>query len=97
MVEGFADLVIETDAGLEIVDWKTDSVDQSEVEERLQKYRTQAGLYVLGLERALEATGKKVTSVSYVFVTPNIERSPGDPAELAADALQRLRQGVRPT
>jgi ATP-dependent helicase/nuclease subunit A len=93
VVEGFADLVIENEDGLEIVDWKTDAVEESEVEARLEKYRNQAGLYVLGLERALESTGKKVTAVSYVFVTPNQERSPGDPAELAAAALQRLREG----
>ncbi len=92
VVEGFADLVIETDDGLEIVDWKTDHVAASTVDERLAKYRTQAGLYVLGLEKALESTGKKVTSVSYVFVSPNQERSPGEPAELAAAALQRLRE-----
>jgi ATP-dependent helicase/nuclease subunit A len=93
VVEGFADLVIENEDSLEIVDWKTDAVESSQVEARLEKYRTQAGLYVLGLERALEATGKKVTSVSYVFVTPNQERSPGEPAELAAAALERLREG----
>ncbi len=92
LVEGFADLVIEHEDGLEIIDWKTDAVSESQVEERLAKYQTQAGLYVLGLERALEATGKKVTSVTYVFVTPNQERSPGPPAELAAAALQRRRQ-----
>jgi ATP-dependent exoDNAse (exonuclease V) beta subunit len=92
VVEGFADLVIENDDGLEIVDWKTDDIPEGAVEERLRKYRTQAGLYVLGLEKALEATGKKVTAVSYVFVAPDQERSPGAPAELAATALQRLRE-----
>ncbi len=92
VVEGFADLVIENEDGLEIVDWKTDAIPEAEVEERLENYRTQAGLYVLGLEQALAATGKKVTAVSYVFVTPNQERSPGPPAELAAAALRRLRE-----
>ena len=89
VIEGFADLVIENEDGLEIVDWKTDAVEASEVEERLEKYRTQAGLYVLGIERA---TKQRVTAVSYVFVSPNQERSPGDPAELAAAALQHLRE-----
>jgi ATP-dependent helicase/nuclease subunit A len=87
VVEGFADLVIENDDGIEIVDWKTDDVSADEVETRLQKYRTQAGLYVLGLQNA---TGQPVTRVSYVFVSPDQERSPGEPAELAAAALQRL-------
>jgi ATP-dependent helicase/nuclease subunit A len=89
VIEGFADLVIENEDGIEIVDWKTDAVEASAVEERLKKYRTQAGLYVLGIERA---TKRRVTAVSYVFVSPNQERSPGDPVELAAAALQHLRE-----
>jgi ATP-dependent exoDNAse (exonuclease V) beta subunit len=88
VVEGFADLVIEHEDGLEIVDWKTDDVPESAVEARLEKYKTQAGLYVLGLQNA---TGRPVTRVSYVFVSANREASPGEPAELAAAALRQLR------
>jgi len=46
------DLVIEGPDGLEVVDWKTDSVSASEVERRVERYRLQAGLYVAGLEAA---------------------------------------------
>jgi ATP-dependent helicase/nuclease subunit A len=87
-LEGFIDLVIESDDGIEIVDWKTDAVTERDVDERLREYELQAGLYVLGLERA---TGLRVTNVTYVFVRPGIERSPGQPEGLRDAALERLR------
>ena len=93
-VEGFIDLVIEApDGSLEVVDWKTDAVPAAAVDRRLQEYRLQAGLYVLGLEAATKRT---VSRLTYVFVDPDIERSPGDPRELAAAALQRLQVEVAP-
>ncbi|HEY7467625.1 MAG TPA: UvrD-helicase domain-containing protein [Dehalococcoidia bacterium] len=88
IVEGFADLVIEHEDGIEIVDWKTDRVPGDAVSARLENYKTQAGLYVLGLQNA---TGRPVTRVTYVFVSPNREASIGEPPALAAAALQRLR------
>jgi ATP-dependent helicase/nuclease subunit A len=90
LVEGFIDLVIEDTSGdLEIVDWKTDAIGPSEVPDRLAGYRLQAGLYVLGLEAA---TGKRVRSVSYFFVSAGVEASPGDPEGLANEARARLRE-----
>ncbi len=86
-VEGFIDMVIETDAGLEIVDWKTDGVPASAVPERLKQYELQAGLYVLGLEAA---TGRKVTAITYVFASSGVEASPGEPAALSAAAQARV-------
>lgn len=56
--------------------------------ERLKRYELQAGLYVLGLEAA---TGRRVTRVTYVFASPWVEVSPGEPAVLAAAAGGRLR------
>jgi ATP-dependent exoDNAse (exonuclease V) beta subunit len=88
VLEGFADLVIEGADGLEVVDWKTDAVPAAAVERRMEEYRVQAGLYVLGLEAA---TGLPVSRVTYVFVDPDEERSMGDPATLAAEARERLR------
>jgi ATP-dependent helicase/nuclease subunit A len=87
VIEGFIDLVIDGDDGLEIVDWKTDRVGPGEIEARLAEYRLQAGLYVLGLE---QATGRRVGAVSYVFVAAGVELSPGSPSELAAAALREL-------
>jgi len=79
VLEGFIDLVIESGDELEIVDWKTDDIEPEEVEARLLEYRTQAGLYVYGLEAAL---GRPVTGVTYVFAKPRVERSLGDAREL---------------
>jgi len=87
-LEGFVDLVLERDDGLEVVDWKTDAVPAAAVPRRLEEYRLQAGVYVLGLEAA---TGRRVRRVTYAFVDPAVEASPGEPAALAADALARLR------
>jgi ATP-dependent helicase/nuclease subunit A len=88
-VEGFIDLVLETDDGLEIVDWKTDAVPRAAVARRLEGYTLQAGLYVLALEAA---TGRPVRRVTYVFVDPGVEASPGGPAELAALARAKLAE-----
>ncbi len=89
ILEGFVDLVIETDAGLEIVDWKTDDVPRAAVAERLREYELQAGLYVLGIETA---TGRSVNKVTYVFVRAGLEASPGEPPSLRAAALSRLHE-----
>ena len=92
ILEGFVDLVIETESGIEIVDWKTDNVSKAEIAERLKEYELQAGLYVLGIE---EATRKTVRRVTYVFVRAGAEQSPGDPASLRASALARLDEEAR--
>jgi PD-(D/E)XK nuclease superfamily len=81
VLEGFIDLVIESGDGIEIVDWKTDDIEEDEVDVRLDEYRIQAGLYVYGLEAAL---GRPVSEVTYVFAKPKVEKSLGDPRELRA-------------
>jgi len=87
VLEGFVDLLIETADGIELIDWKTDHVPADAVEERLRQYELQAGLYVHGVQ---EATGRPVTSVTYVFASAKVEASPGDPGTLAASALAEL-------
>jgi len=86
-VEGFIDLLIEDAAGLEVVDWKTDQIGPSQVEDRLGDYRLQAGLYVWGIQ---EATGMRVHRVTYVFVSARREVSQGDPQDLAEAARRHL-------
>jgi ATP-dependent exoDNAse (exonuclease V) beta subunit len=86
-VEGFIDLLIEDVTGLEVVDWKTDQIEESEVEGRLEDYRLQAGLYVWGIQLA---TGMHVHRVTYVFVSAGREISPGEPQELAESARRHL-------
>ncbi|MCH7811761.1 MAG: UvrD-helicase domain-containing protein [Chloroflexi bacterium] len=89
ILEGFVDLVIDTEDGIEIVDWKTDDVPQAAIPERLRQYELQAGLYVVGIEAATKMT---VSRVTYVFVRAGAEASPGDPATLRALALSRLEE-----
>ncbi|HLB23113.1 MAG TPA: UvrD-helicase domain-containing protein [Dehalococcoidia bacterium] len=89
ILEGFVDMVIEDEHGIEIVDWKTDHVPAGDVPERVQHYALQAGLYVAGIEAA---TGRRVTQVTYVFVSAGVEVSPGEPKVLAEAALTRLTQ-----
>lgn len=90
-LEGFVDLIIDGPDGIEIVDWKTDQISASQVEERLGQYRLQAGLYVLGIEAA---TGRSVARVTYVFTGPEVEMSPGDPQELSHNARLHLETAV---
>lgn len=93
LLEGYADLIIEAEDGsIEVVDWKTDHVAPTAVPDRLAHYALQAGIYVLGLETA---TGRKVTRVTYVFVSAGVAASPGEPAALATMASQRL-QALQP-
>jgi len=87
VLEGFIDLVIETEGAVEIVDWKTDQIGAAEVDDRLRGYKTQAGLYVYGLEAA---TGRRVSAVTYVFASAEVEVSPGEPATLSKEAQLEL-------
>jgi ATP-dependent helicase/nuclease subunit A len=94
VLEGFIDLVIESDSGLEIVDWKTDQIAADEVPQRMREYETQAGLYVYGLEAA---TGRRANAVTYVFASAEVEASPGDPTALSSAAqIQLLRPENQP-
>jgi ATP-dependent helicase/nuclease subunit A len=86
-IEGFIDLLIDDGDAIEIVDWKTDRISAAQVEERLENYKLQAGLYVLGIEAA---TGRRVAEVTYFFTAPEIEITPGEPSELARLARSQL-------
>jgi ATP-dependent helicase/nuclease subunit A len=87
VLEGFIDLLLETNEAIELVDWKTDQISAGEVEARLEEYKTQAGLYVYGIE---SATGRKVATVTYVFASPRVEKSLGDPQALSKHAQSEL-------
>src|SRR5438093_8347609 len=87
VVEGLIDLVIERDDGIELVDWQTDQIAPEAVPVRLREYETQAGVYVYGLEAA---TGRRVSAVTYVFASAQVETSPGDPRDLSSTAQTQL-------
>jgi ATP-dependent exoDNAse (exonuclease V) beta subunit len=64
LVEGYIDLVYEVDGGLGIVDYKTDSVSRSRVQERMQQYEVQGETYRILLE---EVSQLPVGQVTFVF------------------------------
>ncbi|MGH9048541.1 MAG: UvrD-helicase domain-containing protein [Acidimicrobiia bacterium] len=64
-VEGFVDLLVDTPAGLVVVDYKTDRAhDDAELDALMVKYRVQGAAYALALERAL---GTPVARCVFVF------------------------------
>jgi ATP-dependent helicase/nuclease subunit A len=88
-IEGFIDLLIEDQDGeLEIVDWKTDQISETELPARIQEYTLQAGIYVMGLR---EATGRMPKQVTFVFVSRGSEAVHDDPQTLLNGAEEELR------
>jgi ATP-dependent helicase/nuclease subunit A len=84
-VEGFIDLLVDTPAGLVVVDYKTDRAhDDAELNALMVKYRVQGAAYALALERAL---GRPVARCVFVFArrgTVAAEREIADvPAAIA--------------
>lgn len=84
IVEGFVDLLIETPAGLVVVDWKTDSVpDDTAIDAAVERYTLQGAAYALVLEQVL---GRPVVRCVFVFTrSPKaLEREVADlPAAVA--------------
>lgn len=78
VLEGYIDLLAETDDGLVIVDYKTDTVrTEAEVDEKLAAYELQGAAYAVALEAA---TGLAVVGCRFVFCRSDgaIERSVAD-------------------
>jgi ATP-dependent helicase/nuclease subunit A len=65
-IEGFIDLLYETEAGFVIVDYKTDVVPgEAELDAAMGRYRLQGAAYAMALQEAL---GRPVSSCRFVFV-----------------------------
>ncbi|MFC2075468.1 UvrD-helicase domain-containing protein [candidate division KSB1 bacterium] len=68
-VEGFADLVIEDEQGIAVVDYKTERIESDEVEEKANSYLPQGRLYA----RALQGTlGRPVDRFIVLFIRPAV-------------------------
>ena len=67
ILEGYVDLLYRTDRGLVVVDYKTASSTRG-LAERVEVYRSQGAAYALGLT---QATGERVATVVFVFLTPD--------------------------
>lgn len=66
LLEGFVDLVYESEDGLVVIDYKTDGVETAdEIERSMERYRLQGGSYALALGRT---AGKSVARVVFLFL-----------------------------
>ena len=89
-IEGYIDLLYETDDGLVIVDYKTDTIrSEAEIDAKLDQYRLQLAAYAVALEAS---TGLTVTDARLVFCTTGdpIERAVTDLAAGTAEVRSRL-------
>ena len=65
LLEGFIDLLVETNQGLVIVDYKTDRVDgDTDLDAAVARYAVQGAAYAVALEAVL---GQPVTRCVFVF------------------------------
>lgn len=70
MVQGVIDVVFESDDGLWIIDYKTDSITSQQLPRVAQSYTPQVALYAHAAEQILKVP---VVHVSLVFLTPGKE------------------------
>jgi ATP-dependent helicase/nuclease subunit A len=91
-IEGFIDLLYETEAGLVVVDYKTDVVPgEAELEAAMARYRLQGAAYATALQEAL---GRPVSSCRFVFVQASgaRERAVDDLPQAISDVRQQVRE-----
>lgn len=66
LVDGYIDLLIRTDTGLVVVDWKTGAIaSEADKAEKLERYRLQGASYAATLQAA---TGMMVERMVFVFI-----------------------------
>ncbi|NNE72154.1 MAG: UvrD-helicase domain-containing protein, partial [Acidimicrobiales bacterium] len=69
VVEGYVDLLVESEQGLIVVDYKTDAVaSEAEVDAKMAHYRLQGATYALAVA---QTTGRPVIDCVFVFAGPN--------------------------
>ena len=66
LVEGYVDLVYETEQGLVVVDYKTDQVELNDIDVKVDRYRLQGATYAVALE---ETTRQPVSRVVFAFLS----------------------------
>jgi len=70
VVQGVIDAVLESDDGLRIIDYKTDSITLQQLHQAVRNYTPQVAVYAYAAERILTLP---VTHVSLVFLKPGRE------------------------
>ena len=90
ILDGFIDLLYETDEGFIVVDYKTDAIVVSTLDEMVARYRPQGLAYALILSEQLE---RRVVRCEFVFLS-----APGDAlvgeVEVTEALLTSLRRAV---
>jgi hypothetical protein len=96
VLEGYIDLLYREDAGLVVLDYKTDAVgDESTLLERIEKYRLQAAAYAVAVEGA---TGEPVVRCVLCFLDPAGAREvviEGEELVAAVEAVRSLARAER--
>lgn len=67
IVQGIVDLIIPTNKGLVLVDFKTDRISADQIAERAERYRMQIRYYALAAERIL---GRLIEGAYLYFLSP---------------------------
>ncbi|MCX5866208.1 MAG: PD-(D/E)XK nuclease family protein, partial [Proteobacteria bacterium] len=67
VMEGIIDLIYERDGEIVVADYKTDSVQESEIPERAERYRVQREVYLEAVRRGL---GIKNPRFQLIFLRP---------------------------
>jgi len=89
IIEGYVDLVFETQQGLVVIDYKTDRVEPDEIAAKVGRYRLQGATYAAALE---ETTQQSVSEVMFAFLStdskavfaalPDLQKAIGDVREV---------------
>jgi ATP-dependent helicase/nuclease subunit A len=89
VIEGYVDLLVETDDGLVVVDHKTDGVrGDAEVDQAVARYRLQGAAYALAVQQLVR---RPVVDCQFVFLGPGgaVCRSVADLGEAMAEVGRR--------
>lgn len=70
LIQGIIDVIVETDHGLLVLDYKTDNLTSDQIPQAAQKYAPQVALYAYALEKILQIS---LIRTSLVFLTPGKE------------------------
>jgi ATP-dependent helicase/nuclease subunit A len=88
MIRSRIDVLVETPAGLEIVDYKTDAITADTLERRAEFYRPQMSLY---REAVQAATGRPIVAVHLVFLAAREVVSDPQPPISSPSAINAAR------
>lgn len=94
-LSGLIDHLVVTPNGYHVIDYKTNDIEASEVEEKADYYRTQMEAYAIALHQ--QDPSREVTTTLY-FTTPGEDRqfawTPGELDDLEAEVESEIQQRI---